>query len=62
MRRLKGEPPAPTPLDEVLSMKSLDHSPWVKHRLKVLGIKGRYLTTWLPPVVDTRHVPAIKDS
>jgi hypothetical protein len=56
MPRDRGEPPPPSALDEALSRVSLESSPWVKRRIKKLRISGTLLTTWRPPVVDTRHV------
>ena len=56
-RSHRGEPPAPTPFDEVLSRESLNYSPWVKQRIKLLGIKGRKITTWLPPFIEARQLP-----
>ena len=53
-KRIRGEPPAPTPLDEVLSVQSLETAPWVRQRIKELGIKGRRVTTWSPPILRTR--------
>jgi len=57
MKRRRGEPPAPTPLDEALSRASLRSSPWIKQRLKELGIRGKQVTTWFPPFIETRCLP-----
>ena len=49
MARREREPPAPTPLDEVLSAASLSSSPWIKFRIKELGLVGKKANPWLPP-------------
>ena len=53
MARKRGdrEPPAPTPLDEILSGGSLESSPWIRQRIKELRLKGRRVKGWTPPVV-----------
>lgn len=51
MRRHKGEPPAPTPIDEVLSAATLRSSPWVLQRIKTLQLRGRLVKGWTPPYV-----------
>jgi hypothetical protein len=43
------EPPAPTPLDEVLSKLFLESAPWVRARIKKLRIEGRLAHGWTPP-------------
>lgn len=48
-KRLRGEPPAPTPLDEVMSSQSLDCAPWIRQRIKELRIEGKPAKTWKPP-------------
>lgn len=53
----KGEPPAPTPLDEVLSAATLRSSPWVLERIKTLQLKGKLVKGWTPPVVKLTHRP-----
>jgi hypothetical protein len=50
-RRTRGEPPAPTPLDEVLSVQSLDLAPWVRQQIKQLRLKGTPVRGWTPPTV-----------
>lgn len=54
MERRDREPPAPTLLDEVLSAESLDSSPWIKRRIKELGIVGKKVRVWALPVYSTR--------
>lgn len=55
------EPPAPTPLDEVLSGSTLESSPWVKARIRELRLRGTKVRCWTPPVVAvaclTRRLP-----
>jgi len=51
-RRGEREPPAPTPLDEVLSRSSLESSPWVKQRIEELDLRGRLVKGWTPPLVQ----------
>lgn len=43
------EPPAPTPLDEVMSAEFLESSPWIRSRIKELGLSGRPARHWTPP-------------
>lgn len=50
-QRRRREPPAPTPLDEVLSIESLRSSPWVLSRIKELQLRGRLVKGWTPPIV-----------
>ena len=50
-KRREREPPPPTPLDEVLSVSSLESSPWVQRRIKELKLKGRLVKGWTPPLV-----------
>ena len=52
MSRRKKEPPAPTPLDEAMSLASLDSSPWVLERIKKLRIEGKLVKGWTPPEVS----------
>lgn len=54
MERRDREPPAPTPLDEVLSSTSLSSSPWIKQRIKELGLVGKKVRAWSLPVYSTR--------
>lgn len=57
MARREREPPAPTPLDEVLSAASLSSSPWIRLRIKELGLVGKKVQSWTPPrfvVIQTR--------
>ena len=53
MARKRGdrEPPAPTPLDEILSGASLESSPWIRQRIRELRLKGRQVKGWTPPLV-----------
>jgi len=41
-------------LDEVLSRSSLDKAPWVRARIKELGLKGKPPCRWLPPTFSIR--------
>lgn len=52
MKRQKGEPPAPTVLDEMLSRSSLRSSPWVLRRIAELGLTGRLVKGWTPPIIS----------
>ena len=54
-KRGEREPPAPTPLDEVLSAMCLQSSPWVLAKIKELNLKGRLVHGWTPPVVTLPH-------
>jgi hypothetical protein len=45
------EPPAPTPLDEVMSVMFLESAPWVRARIKHLRLTGRLAAGWTPPRV-----------
>lgn len=45
------EPPAPTPLDEVMSVMFLESAPWVQSRIKKLRLSGRLVRGWTPPTV-----------
>jgi hypothetical protein len=54
MIRRDREPPAPTPLDEALSAASLESSPWIKRRIKELGIVGKKVRAWSLPAYSTR--------
>lgn len=56
MPRREQEPPAPTVLDEVMSANSLASSPWVKTRIRELGLVGKKVRTWLPPSFCIRTV------
>jgi hypothetical protein len=49
MSRREKEPPAPTPLDEAMSLASLTSSPWVVARIKELGLEGKKVNHWTPP-------------
>lgn len=51
MARAAREPPAPTPLDEVLSAEFLESSPWVVARIKQLKLVGKPTKTWIPPTL-----------
>jgi len=53
--RGEREPPAPTPLDEVLSSLSLKSSPWVLAKIKELKLKGKRVCGWTPPLVTLPH-------
>lgn len=55
-RRRSREPAAPTPLDEALSRASLESSPWVVARIRELGLQGRLVHGWTPPVVAMAEV------
>ena len=50
-KRGEREPPAPTPLDEVLSASSLESSPWIRQRIQELNLTGRRVKGWTPPIV-----------
>jgi hypothetical protein len=50
-KRREREPPPPTPLDEVLSVSSLESSPWIQRRIKELKLQGRLVKGWTPPLV-----------
>lgn len=50
-QRRSREPPAPTPLDEVLSIESLRSSPWVLARIRELRLQGKLVKGWTPPIV-----------
>lgn len=54
------EPPAPTPLDEVMSQISLDFSPWIAARIKELRLQGRLVKGWTPPLMKMPSVTARK--
>lgn len=56
MPRRDREPPAPTPMDERESADSLDSSPWVKARIRELGLVGKKVSTWLPPRFVVRTI------
>ena len=49
MSRQGKEPPAPTPMDEAMSIKNLASSPWVIARIKELGFEGKKVNHWTPP-------------
>jgi hypothetical protein len=50
-RRGDREPPAPTPVDELISRNSLRSSPWILARIRELNLKGRLVKGWTPPVI-----------
>jgi hypothetical protein len=50
-RKRDREPPAPTPLDEVMSRVFLESSPWIQKRIKDLGLKGQFVKGWKPPII-----------
>lgn len=56
MPRREREPPAPTALDDILSAESLASSPWVKARIRELGLVGKKVQSWLPPEFRMRYV------
>ncbi len=47
------EPEAPTPIDELISSQSLRSSPWVVQRIRELGLEGRLVKGWTPPMIPT---------
>jgi hypothetical protein len=55
-KRGEREPPAPTPLDEVLSASCLQSSPWVLARIKALKLRGRLVRGWTPPQFTQREL------
>jgi hypothetical protein len=58
------EPPAPTPLDEVMSLATLESAPWVRQRINELKLQGRLLRptnqrAWTPPVIRIAWVNGV---
>ena len=51
MKQRSRGPRPPSVVDERLSAASLESSPWVLRRIKKLGLKGRLVKGWTPPVV-----------
>jgi len=45
------EPEAPSKWDESCSKNSLRPSPWVRRRIKELGLSGKLVKHWVPPAV-----------
>lgn len=55
-RRGDREPPAPTPVDELISRNSLRSSPWILARIRELNLKGRLVKGWTPPTYSVAAV------
>lgn len=55
-RRGDREPPAPTPVDELISRNSLRSSPWILARIRELNLKGRLVKGWTPPMYSAAAV------
>jgi len=45
------EPEAPSRWDESCSRNSLRPSPWVRRRIRELGLSGKLVQHWVPPAV-----------
>ena len=43
---------APSRWDESCSRNSLRPSPWVRRRIKELGLNGKLVTHWVPPMLS----------
>ena len=43
---------APSRWDESCSRNSLRPSPWVRRRIKELGLNGKLVKHWLPPMLS----------
>ena len=43
---------APSVIDEMLSRSSLRSSPWILLRIAELGLTGKLVKGWTPPIVS----------